>query len=300
MTVSEHFQHAPGAFHDVRGKKLWVEQAGEGEALVLLAGLGPAGSHVIFHPHFDALHSEFRVIYVDLFGRGRSDRPEHLQDITFADDVLDIAYLIEQLCPEGAHIFGFSYGGLIALQLALNHPVWLKSLLLCNSLHGPDMWQKNHENINQVIRAQLPDIWSEITRLRRCGVVSTSPEMQTLFAKGSSVVRFYNPDNAVKLVTEPGARNIELYPVFCGEDVDFNIGGQLLGIPDFRPLLENITIPMRVLAGRFDRALYPLLQQDFARKNIRLLFLEKSGSFSFIEENEQVLNIIRAHCSAMI
>ena len=43
MTVS----HAPGSHHDVRGRRLWVETEGDGEPMLLLAGLGPAGSHVI-------------------------------------------------------------------------------------------------------------------------------------------------------------------------------------------------------------------------------------------------------------
>ncbi|MFI6602731.1 hypothetical protein ACIBHX_41305 [Nonomuraea sp. NPDC050536] len=34
---------------------LWLEEEGSGEPVLLLSGLGPAGSHVIFHPHFDAL-----------------------------------------------------------------------------------------------------------------------------------------------------------------------------------------------------------------------------------------------------
>ena len=48
----------------------------------------------------------------------------------------------------------------------------------------------------------------------------------------------------------PGSRNIELYPLFCGADVDFIIGGQLPAIPDFRPRLKSLKAPWLVLAGR--------------------------------------------------
>ncbi|WP_244986561.1 alpha/beta fold hydrolase [Pseudomonas syringae] len=296
MTGQVCIQHAPGTLCEVRGKRLWVEQCGEGEPLVLLAGLGPAGSHAIFHPHFDDLHRDFRVIYVDLYGRGRSDRPGSLTDITFAEDVLDVKALIKQLCPDGAHLFGFSYGGLISLQVTLDEPFSVRSLLLCNSLHSPQMWQKNHDNINHVIRCQLPEVWAAIQRIRAQGEVSTSPEMQALFGRATALVRFYNPENASRLLTEPGARNTELYPVFCGKDVDFDIGGQLLSIPDFRPRLKEISVPVKVLAGRHDRALYPDLQREFEQGCVELEFLERSGSFSFIEENERVLSLLRAHC----
>jgi pimeloyl-ACP methyl ester carboxylesterase len=35
------------------------------------------------------------------------------------------------------------------------------------------------------------------------------------------------------------------------------------GIPDFRPRLKEITMPILVRAGRYDRALYPRLQYQF-------------------------------------
>jgi len=83
------------------------------------------------------------------------------------------------------------------------------------------------------------------------------------------------------LLTEPGSRNVELYPVFCGADVDFIIGGQLPAIPDFRPRLKSVRVPVLVLAGRYDRALYPQLQQQFVEfaPQARLAIMERSGSF---------------------
>jgi len=67
--------HAPGRPYQVRGHRLWVEAEGDGPPLLVLALLGPAGSHVIFHPFFTGMARTHRVIYVDLYGRGRSDVP---------------------------------------------------------------------------------------------------------------------------------------------------------------------------------------------------------------------------------
>jgi len=105
--------HAPGRHYEVRGHRLWVETEGDGPPLLLLAGLGPAGSHVIFHPFFADMARTHRVSYVDLYGRGRSDMPADLADITFADDVADIAELIGALGLGPVHVYGFSYGGLL-------------------------------------------------------------------------------------------------------------------------------------------------------------------------------------------
>ncbi|HTZ27059.1 MAG TPA: alpha/beta hydrolase [Streptosporangiaceae bacterium] len=287
--------HAPGRHHEIRGHRLWVETEGDGEPLLLLAGLGPAGSHVVFHPFFTGLASTHRVIYVDLHGRGRSDRPADLAEITFAGDVADVAELIGALGLGPVHVYGFSYGGLLGQALALDHPGLLRSLIVANSLHSPEMWQANHANINAELARQHPEVWDRITALRAQGLRSTNPQVAAQFAAAARLVRFRNPDNAALLADEPGARNRELYPLFAGDDVDFIIGGEIGRIPDFRPRLKDITVPVMVLAGRHDRALYPRLQRQFTEyaPQIRLEFLERSGSFSHVEEPGAVFALVR-------
>ena len=127
------------------------------------------------------------------------------------------------------------------------------------------------------------------------GLASQAAGTAAYFATAARLVRFYHPDHAALLATEPGARNLELYPVFVGADVDFIIGGEVARIPDFRPRLKDITVPVMVLAGRYDRALYPRLQRQFTEfdPRIRLEFLERSGSFSHVEEPEAVFALIR-------
>ncbi len=288
--------HAPGRQVSVNGHALWVEEEGNGPPVLLLAGLGPAGSHAVFHPHFQSIADGFGTIYVDLYGRGRSERPSDLREISFDGDVADIAALLDRLGYDAFHLYGFSYGGLIAQALALSHPQRVASLTLANSLHSPEMWQLNHENLNREIAAQLPELWDQIIGLRADGVVSTDPRMQALFGPTAPLMRFYNPDQASRLFTEPGARNPELYRIFCGDDVDFNVGNRILEIPDFRPLLREIRAPMQVIAGRFDRALYPALQRQFQQAAPRAAYLlfERSGSFTHVEEPERLRAVLGA------
>ncbi len=50
-----------------------------------------------------------------------------------------------------------------------------------------------------------------------------------------------------------------------------------------------------VLAGRYDRALYPRLQRQFTScaPQIRLEFLEHGGSFCHVEEPDAVFALVR-------
>jgi len=254
--------------------------------VLLLSGFGPAGSHLTFHPHFSALADDYRVIYCDLHGRGKSDHPNSLSQVSFSDDVADVAELIKSLTTGPVHLYGFSYGGLIAQELALSFPELVRTITLANTLHSPEMWQLNHANINRELANQHPDAWARILELRRQGVPSTDPRMQQEFSVAARLVRFFNPDNANLLLSEPGSRNMEL---------DFIIGGQLPTIPDFRPRLKSLKAPLLVLAGRYDRALYPQLQKQFLEfaPHAQFRVMERSGSFAHIEEPAAVFDALR-------
>jgi len=286
--------HPPGRHVVVGDTRLWIEEEGAGEPVLLLAG-GPATSHVVFHPVFGALAGSHRVIYLDYRGRGRSEPVEDPRTITFAGDVADVAGLIRALGLGPVNVYGFSYGGVVAQALALDHPELVKRLVLANTLHSPEMWQRNHENINRELELQYPEVWDQILALRAEGVLSTDPRVQQLYSVHSRLCRFYDPENASRVPSEPGSKNAALYPVFVGEDVEFFIGGEVARLPDFRPRLGELSMPVLILAGRFDRALCPRYQLDFARcaPQAEFRWMERSGTFSHIEEAETVMALLR-------
>lgn len=295
MTIA----HPEGRLVDIGGTKLWVETEGAGEPLLLLAG-GPASSHLTFHPYFSALADRFQVIYVDYRGRGKSERPREWTEITFAQDVADVERLRQALGLDRLNVYGFSYGGMVAMGYALSHPERVGRLILANTVHSAEMWQKNHENINREIENQYPEVWDRILELRARGVRSTAPEVQDLYRVHGQLVRFYDPANAAKLLSEPGAKSAELYPVFAGDDVEFFVGGEVARLPDFRPRLKELAMPVLILAGRWDRALYPRWQREFQQHapQAEFVWMERSGSFSHIEEPEAVLSLVRRFLGA--
>lgn len=287
--------HAPGELAPIDGSRaLWVESEGSGDPLILLAG-GPANSHLVFHPVFSQLADAHRVIYYDYRGRGRSGSLGTGEVVTFADDVDDLEALRRSLDLERINLYGFSYGGLVAQAYALAHSDRVSRLVLANTLHSPEMWQRNHENINRELENQFPEVWADIQRLRASGLRSSHPELQALFARHSPLVRWFNPAHSTRLLSEPGSRNLGLYYEFVGQDIEFFIGGELTRIPDFRPRLKDLAMPVLILAGRFDRALYPKLQIEFKRAcpQARFVMLERSGTWGHLEEPEVVMPLLR-------
>lgn len=107
----------------VNGADLYFESMGSGHPLLLLHA-GIADSRM-WDTQFEVFSKEFHVIRFDLRGFGRSNMPTgkfaNLEDVRGLLDYLDVG---------SAHVLGISFGGMIALDLALAHPDYVDSLVL--------------------------------------------------------------------------------------------------------------------------------------------------------------------------
>jgi pimeloyl-ACP methyl ester carboxylesterase len=100
---------------DVNGGRLWYDEAGSGEAVLLLhGGLGDSG---LWEPVVPFLAERFRTLRTDLRFYGRSTGPA--VPWSWPDDVVGV---LDALGIERAALIGLSLGGKIALDVALAHP----------------------------------------------------------------------------------------------------------------------------------------------------------------------------------
>ncbi len=285
--------HPPGEMISVNGAKIWYESEGQGEPLVLIAG-GPGDSHTYFHPHMSQLATDFRVIYFDAYGRGKSDRSADPEDYTFARDVADLEGLRQALGLDRMHLLGHSYGGVVAQAYALEHPEYLRSLILSNTFHSGEMWQANDDNCNHELRQQFPEVWEQVQALRRAGHLSSSPEHQEAYVLPRALLYYYDPTNIEKLVLEPNGFNPDVYFTIVGPDAEFVVGGDLVSI-DFRERLQEIDVPTLVVAGRYDRVAIPRLSAEYQTfmPQAKFIMLEACGHSPFIEKPQQYFEAIR-------
>ena len=113
-------------FAELRGSRLRYFVAGEGNAIVLVHGLGGAATNwTLLAP---ALARQRRVVIPDLPGHGGSQPLPAVPNLNvFADRV---ALLAEREGASPAAIVGHSFGGVVALRLALRHPGVVSRLVL--------------------------------------------------------------------------------------------------------------------------------------------------------------------------
>lgn len=113
---------------------IYYEIHGQGDPLILIMGLRRNAEW--WYCQLPVLAQHFQVIVFDNRGAGRSDKPvmEYSMRL-FADDT---AGLMDALGLQKTGILGYSMGGYIAQELALNYPDRITKMILASTSCGGD------------------------------------------------------------------------------------------------------------------------------------------------------------------
>ena len=115
-----------GLYHELHGPS-------DAPPLILLEGMG--GDIPGWRRNIPVLATELRVIAYDFRGNGNSDEPTG--PVTMATFVDDTLALLDTVGVERAHVYGQSFGGMVAQELAITHPERARTLILGCTHAGP-------------------------------------------------------------------------------------------------------------------------------------------------------------------
>jgi pimeloyl-ACP methyl ester carboxylesterase len=121
---------APGQFVEIDGNLIHYVGAGQGDAVILLHGVG--GSTFTYRYTIPELARYFRVVAVDLLGCGYSARPPK-GDYRLSTQARMICDLMDRLGIDRASVIGHSMGGPVAMRMALSYPERVSRLVLVSS-----------------------------------------------------------------------------------------------------------------------------------------------------------------------
>ena len=231
------------SFVENNGAKLYWDELGSGEPLLLIGGLGTT-SH-IWHRSRSVFSKSHRTIALDNRGVGRSDVPLGVYSIELmASDAIAV---LDAAGVEDAHVFGVSMGGMIAQELSLQHPKRVRSLILgcttaCGAPVGPHAVQPEPEALEMLMRQGM-----------------TPEESIEAF-----VPLLYHPATPRERIGEDNLIRKKWYPTGRGYI------GQLQGISgwDAYDRLIQLTVPTLVIHGASDR-LIPAANAHIVAKRIR-------------------------------
>jgi pimeloyl-ACP methyl ester carboxylesterase len=158
----------------VNGVQLYFEEQGSGTPIL---GIHGAGSSALFWE--DAAHTlaeHGRAIVYDRRGCNRSERPRAYGATTVQEHAADARALLQELDAEPAVLIGRSYGGTVALDVALEHPQSVLGIALLEA--GPmglspeyDAWfaslrdrseKVEAEAVGEVVMREVFGAWEEL------------------------------------------------------------------------------------------------------------------------------------------
>jgi L-proline amide hydrolase len=231
-----------------RGFETWYRQEGEtedGRLPVLCLHGGPGAAHDYLEPLFGLADTGRRTVLYDQIGCGRSSATG--LDWAVELFVAEVGAVREALGLDRIHLFGNSWGGMLAMEYALTQPDGLESLVLASSPASIPQWVEETAKL----RAQLPaGVQTVLDRHEAAGTIHDEEYVEACMAFYKlHVCRVWPfPDYVSRSFEQIG----EVYETMNGPS-EFHVVGTLRewSVAD---RLDEIRVPTLVVSGEHDEA----------------------------------------------
>lgn len=263
------------------GVEIYYRVFGKGEPLLILGG-GPGDNADRYLSLCELLSQNFQCILVDQRGTEQS-MPAVLDSTTISIELTlsDFEALRKGLDLESWPVLGFSYGGYLASLYAHFYPNAVSSLILLGSIGlNLNVFQYFNDNITSRLcneDIEKFDYWNDSAR------VASNPH-HALVERIRARMPGYFYDRKKSLIVSQNMQdsdfNFEMGQWIWKDAIKRNL--------DLAEMESNFYKPVLILAGRQDplgESVPQSLSQHY--KNSKLIFVEKCGHYSWIEQPEK-------------
>jgi proline iminopeptidase len=271
----------------VPGGEVAVWRGGGGTGLPLLCLHGGPGYPHDYLEELAGLGDRREVIFYDQLGCGASDRPEDVSLWTVERFVAELAAVVEALRLTRYHVFGSSWGGMLAMQAILDGAVAPASLVMAGSPASMPRWIRETGELLDALPADARD---RIRALEAAGDVDSDEYAQAVDVFNRRHVCRMDPYPAGYLRSEAGV-GLAVYRYMNGPS-EFTVTGTLRTW-DVTGRLGEIAVPTLVTGGEHDEARPAHLREIAARiPGARLEILEGCSHLCFAEAPDRYRAIV--------
>ncbi|AKA49473.1 proline iminopeptidase [uncultured archaeon] len=288
--MSENSDKKEDGFVNVNGLNLYYVRFGKGNRykLLTLHG-GPGGTHDYLLPLSDLAGQDFDIVFYDQFGCGKSDDPKNESDYSLEYAVEEVDGVRKALFGDDkVHLFGSSWGGMLALAYTLKHQDHLKSVTTSSGLASVS------ETVKEMHRliSQLPDKEREAIEKHEADGDYSSPEYQeaAMYFMKKHLLRWDEWPREVADTMEVMEKR-GTYLKMNGPS-EFTIIGTIKDV-DFKDDLHTIKIPALITCGRHDEVTPEIAKSIHDRiGGSQMEVFENSAHMQFWEERDKYLEVL--------
>lgn len=273
---------------EVSGGRVWYRIVGSGTRTPLLVLHGGPGAPSYYLKPLAGLGNERPVVFYDQLGAGHSDKPTDTSLWRVERFVEELGQVRKALGLHEVHLFGHSWGAMLAVDYMLTHPKGVQSLILASPALSVPRWLADADSL----KATLPDSIQRVIARHEATGTTDSPEYQT------AVMEYYRRFLARR---EPWSPDIEstfaqlstsVYGTMWGPS-EFKATGTLRDY-DRTDRLAEIRVPTLFTAGRFDEATPGTV--DYYHHLVagsEFVVLNRSAHLTMQDEPEEYVAVLR-------
>jgi len=260
----------------VDGAELFYKTIGTGEPIVIVHG-GPGMDHSYLLPGLAGLAERYQLVFYDQRALGRSTGEPDSLSITFDGFLDDLDQVRAALDVDRMTVLAHSWGGLLALRYAMQHPDRVESLILLSTVEPGQRYQQTTRE-NQAARRAPEDAAALDSLLQSDAFQRRDTEAVNRVFWHSLRSTFADPQAATGLVVQFPERTVRNGSLVAG------LLMRPLGAFDYWGDLESVSVRTLVVHG--DRDPIPVeMASELAQvlPDARLVVLAGAGHFPFVE-----------------
>lgn len=266
------------------GVTLHYEVLGKGEPVVLLSG-GPGFSPDYLRPIAERLQKNYAAVLFHQRGTGKSKLEKYDGEVlAFEKLVADLDALRSELKQEQFTLVGHSFGGILSMMYAREHPERIRALALIDS-GGPTLSAVPKFNTNLEARfsaeekARIKE-WSDPERRK------ADHKRAVLEITKAKTAAYFADRTKAPLLTDP--MNEESF----NDAVFWGVVMQMMTL-DLRAGLEKVKAPVLVIHGKQD-PLESAAEVHATFPGSQLVLIENAGHFPWLEKPAEVYGPLEA------
>jgi proline iminopeptidase len=247
--------------------RLYFEETGEGAPILFVHEF--ASDYRGWEPQIREFSRRYRCIVYSARGYAPSDIPADKEVYSYKHVMRDAVAILDHLKIESAHLIGLSMGGYTSLQVALNHPARVRSLVLAGTGSGSERWYTDE------FRKHSRALAEQFEREGSASVAKT-------YGMGPSRIPFLFKDP--RGFTE-FARQLSEHDARGSANTSRCFQGERPSIYDFEEEIKKFTMPALVVVGdEDDRCIEPSFFLKATIPASGLVVFPKTGHAVNLEE----------------